>query len=34
MCEVFPHSILSLILNLEELLTNYCVPIAFIDGDR
>ncbi|KAJ7365834.1 hypothetical protein OS493_002555 [Desmophyllum pertusum] len=27
-------SILTLILKLEELLTNYCVPIAFIDGDR
>lgn len=27
-------SILTLILKLEELLSNYCVPIAFIDGDR
>lgn len=27
-------TILTLILNLEELLSNYSVPIAFIDGDR
>ncbi|KAK3732917.1 hypothetical protein QZH41_012675, partial [Actinostola sp. cb2023] len=27
-------SILTLIIDLEELMTNYSVPIAFIDGDR
>lgn len=30
----FFSSILTLILNLEEFLKNYCIPIAFIDGDR